>query len=499
MLGFPMPYRDELLYSTIARHGVHSGITSPKELLREVFGSIKVIATVDLPGRVNHIAALYPEELGITPADLIYRHTLFPLYSVFIGEKRRQYLLHQLSHSTKSTVHLTAGVAASRIRQPVYLRYCLGCIKEQITLHGESFWRREWQIAGVDSCPEHGQFLVTAIHRHNTHRHQFQAANLLNYPDIKQPAAIWQSELIAQSVKALLWLNPVPSPELAQWSKWYLNLAYDHGFNRGSQVKHDLVAEKVIRFWGDNWLSQYGLLPKEHEACWLKCIFRKHRKALSYLEHLVVLHAFMPSGWHLSSVINDILQLSTEVKTLNQQLPVTDQAIRREYRQKWLTAVTKCGTKQARLNGFGSIYIWLYRHDRHWLEEQNNLYKKLESVRVNKVNWHQRDIAIVRQLIWLSNHYGNVLTAPRLTANWYLNQLPRKAHIEKHLDRLPLCRLFFYRYCENIFEYQIRRITRTALGADMPLKRWQVLRLSGLSKVRLTEPADRFLKEILNI
>lgn len=499
MLGFPLPYLDELLYSTIARHGVHSGITSPKELLSEVFGSTKIIATADLPGRINHIAALYPEKLGITPIDLLYRHTLFPLYSVFIGEKRRQYLLHQLSHSTKSTVHLAAGVAASRIHQPVYLRYCPGCIREQLAQYGECFWRRDWQVAGADSCPKHGQLLDSAIHRHNTHRHQFQAANPIDCPDVTQPTASWQSNLIAQSVKALLWLTPVPSPELAQWSQWYLDLAADHGFNRGGQVKHGLVADKVVGFWGKQWLSQYGLLPEENESNWIRSIFRKHRKAFSYLEHLVVLHALMPKGWYLPNIINDILKQRTEVKRLSLQLPVSDPTLLEEYRQKWLSAVIRHGTKQARLNGFGGIYTWLYRHDRHWLEEQNNLYRKPESVRANKVNWYQRDIAIVRQLIRLCNHYENQLTAPRLTANWYLNQLPRKAHIEKHLDRLPICRLFFDRYCENIFEYQIRRITRTVVVADMPLKRWQVLRLSGLSKERLTWPADRFLKEILGI
>lgn len=60
MLGFPLPYRDELLYSTIARHGSHCGIASPKELLFEVFSDTKIIASSDLPSHLQHIAALYP-------------------------------------------------------------------------------------------------------------------------------------------------------------------------------------------------------------------------------------------------------------------------------------------------------------------------------------------------------------------------------------------------------------------------------------------------------
>jgi hypothetical protein len=36
MLGFPVPYTEELLYSTIARAGVYDGETSPKQLLDQV-------------------------------------------------------------------------------------------------------------------------------------------------------------------------------------------------------------------------------------------------------------------------------------------------------------------------------------------------------------------------------------------------------------------------------------------------------------------------------
>lgn len=97
MIGFPLPYRDELIYSTIARHGVHSGITSPKELLFDVFGDRKIIATSDLPSHLGQIARLYPHSLGITPERLLYENTLFPLYAPFIGETRRRAIVKTLT------------------------------------------------------------------------------------------------------------------------------------------------------------------------------------------------------------------------------------------------------------------------------------------------------------------------------------------------------------------------------------------------------------------
>lgn len=148
MLNFPMPYPDELLYSTIARAGVRMGITSPKELLDEVFGNRKVVATSDLPGHLRSITKHYPDRLGLSVETLAYRHTLFPLYAPFVPEKRRKECLRLIAKSTRGAIHLLLGVAASRINQPRNLRLCTGCVGEQIIRYGEPYWMRSWQVRG---------------------------------------------------------------------------------------------------------------------------------------------------------------------------------------------------------------------------------------------------------------------------------------------------------------------------------------------------------------
>lgn len=502
MLGFPLSYRDELLYSTIARYGVHSGLVSPKELLSEVFGDRKILATSDLTSHLKRIAGLYPESLGISPVDLLYRNTLFPLYAPFVGDLRRRALIQELTANGKSSVHLSTGAAASRIKQPMYLRHCPGCIAQQLNEHGECYWRRYWQVAGLESCPEHGSLVESKIRRHDAHRHQFQAADLEVCPLISQRPGEWQSDMLAASIGELLNLGPMPVPEFFQWSHWYANLAIEHGFNRGSQVRHDLVRDKVSGFWGSGWLSRYLLLPADTETNWLRNMFRKHRKAFSYLEHLVLLHAFMEPGWKLGGVVDAVARLGPAKKTPTKELEGMDESELSEYRRRWGAALKEHGTKRARLNGFGDIYAWLYRHDRQWLMNVNLRHKVSEPAHPTKVDWHRRDIDTLKMLIALSDEGELRLDDPRHSANWYLNQLVRKAGIEKHMDLLPLCSLFFERYCENIFEYQIRRMTRTVIRITRegePLKRWQVLKWSGLSEERLTEPATRFLKEVLGI
>lgn len=502
MMGFPLPYRDELLYSVIARHGVHSGIVSPKELLQEVFGDTKLIATADLPGHLKQIAALYPPNVGPTSLDLLYIHTLFPLYAPFIGELRRKQLVNELMANKRHCAHVTTGVAASRIKQPEYLRYCSGCLQEQYSHYGECYWQRVWQIAGTNDCAVHGALQSSPIHRHDVHRHHYQAACFEICPATEQRAGFWQERLIASSIEALLNCSLVPVPELVQWGRWYQQLAVEQGFCRGKQILHELVRDRVVGFWSAEWLANLALLPQSCESCWLKSIFRKHRKAFSYLQHLIVLHAFLEPGWCFTDVMQQVASSRHPVKVTPFQIAVSDITQLDKYRHRWLSAVHKYGTKQARENSFGYVYAWLYRHDRDWLMATNQQYCIKPKTRKAKVDWRNRDRDNVRTLIQLRDAAELDLLLPRRSMNWYLAQLQRKATIEKHLKQLPLCRLFFDRYCENIEQYQVRRITRTVIHLDSAggdLKRWQVLRLSGLSEDRLTELAREFLQEIIGI
>ncbi|MBT1063982.1 TniQ family protein [Bowmanella sp. Y26] len=502
MLGFPLPYRNELLYSTIARHGVHSGIVSPKELLQEVYGDTRIIATSDLPGHLNRIVALYPEKIGITASDLLYNNTLFPLYAPFIGEARRKSLIRELTTDGKSSVHLITGATASRVKQPEYLRYCPGCIEQQLHEFGECYWRRDWQVAGVDNCPVHGRLIDSNIPRHDIHRHQFTPVNADTCIQPEQQSGSWQSVLIARSINELLKLKQIVVPELVQWGCWYKKLAADHNLNRRSQIHHEQVQQKVIAFWGADWLTRQKLMPDGGESSWLRNMFRKHRKAFSYLEHLIVLHSFLEAGWKLADVVTFVARLQPKARTSTTALQEMDQTQLESYRRSWLDAVGKYGTKMARLSGYGDVYAWLYRHDRNWLMEVNLSHKAPKPKYEGKIDWHKRDVNTVKSLIALCNGNECRLDDPRRSKNWYLNQLKQRAGIEKHLKLLPLCSLFFDRYCENIFEYQIRRMSRTAISTVQsggPFKRWQVLRWSGLSEERLTEPARRFLKEILGI
>ena len=77
MLNFPIPYPEELIYSTVARAGIRKGIVSPKELLTEIYGNHNVIATLDLPNQLSRISRWLPPDYSVEV--IAYCHTLFPL------------------------------------------------------------------------------------------------------------------------------------------------------------------------------------------------------------------------------------------------------------------------------------------------------------------------------------------------------------------------------------------------------------------------------------
>lgn len=503
MFDFPLPYRDELIYSVIARYGVHQGIVSPKEILDDVYNDRKVVATVDLPSHINKISSLYPQRKTTSSAELIYSHTLFPLYAPFVDEKRRKKCLNFMNKQAKGSTHLALGVAASRVKQPRWLRYCPACLLEQKNTFGEYYWLRNWQVSGADSCLLHGILIDSNVLRHPAHKHEYiPATHHSCRTDDVQPSSCIQSDLITQSVDELLQLNPFDSPSLEQWTNYYRATLVERGLNRGKHIDYSRLKEKVVSCFGSKWLKKYGLYPEESETCWLKTIFRKHRKAFSYLEHLVIWHSLFEDEWRVADIFKQICLQPKERKAL--AIPQLD-ALKKDknkYRDLWLSVVAKNGVNNARKHKFGHVYAWLYRHDKVWLLRVNKQFKAPSIIKKPRIDWCKRDRHLVKLLCHIKNDSELKLDDPRHSMNWYLSKLYYGSTVVKHLNDLPLCKLFFLRFCENIAEYQIRRITCAVIKQSLTnsmLRRWNILRMSGLSEHRLTPLADAFLLNIIRI
>jgi len=499
MLNFPVPYPDELLYSTIARAGVHMGIVSPKQLLDDVFNDRHVIATVDLPNRLENIAGHLSQSLGFSAERLAYEHTLFPLYAPFTTEARRKHCLTWMASNSKKAIHLTLGLAASRIKQGRFIRYCPGCLNQILDSYGEYYWARRWQVDGANCCLEHGALVTSSLKRHPYHRHWFAPASPVECFAVEQEKPSKESALVARQAECLLNEQPTPSARYSQWSLYYKRLAQNAECNRGQHVNYDEIKERVLRRWPMRWLKQHGLAINDEQSCWLHSIFRKHRKSFSYLEHIVILESFLPEQWSIGDVLSEVrsVQEQADRPRVGLSKDSISETVLLEHRQNWLRLVEQHGTKIARGDGGGSLYAWLYRHDRDWLLRINKKHK-LSIVSIQqRIDWHIRDVAVARKLIQIRNEQKGRLSSPRWSRNWYLAQLDQNSTVEKNLKRLPATKMFFKKYCEKIESYQMRRITNAlstlkAKGEDN--SRWKILRLSGLSEGRLTKNVKHMLR-----
>jgi len=498
MHNFPVPHPNELVYSTVARAGIYHGIISPKQLLDEVFGNRKVIATLDLPCHLQAISNQLENTGRYSVNELVYQHTLFPIYAPFITETHRARALQMMASRTQGAVHLMLGVAASRIMSSDHLRYCPECVKNQYLEFGEYFWQRNWFLPGLPACPEHGSLIVLSD-KSSSHRHYFSAL----YPNQEKNFISSSVDLellrLAKSANTILNLSPASSPSFEQWTCFYRNLASDLGLSRGQHIKHVEIHERVNSCFQSSTLSQLNLYSNwATKSCWLTAIFRKHRKSFSYLEHLVVWQTFL-SSLQPAEIIEQVqgIKISSQVFFEESLSPESDNENLQTKKQIWQDLVFQHGVLNARKLAPGkAVYAWLYRNDKYWLLEFNAAHKKQRTNPKVKADWRGRDLMTIRQLRRLIKKNTTTTESPRLTANYLLKQLPQSNSIAKNLEKLPLTQMFLQRYTETVAKYQIRRISNVLHELQQkgePRKMWIILRKAGLSTERLTAEANTIL------
>lgn len=497
MHNFPIPHPNELVYSMVARAGIYHGIISSKQLLDEVFENRKVIATLDLPCHLQAISSQLKNTGRYLVDELIYRHTLFPIYAPFVTEKHRVRALQMMAGRSQGAVHLMLGVAASRIMTSNHLRYCPECAKKQYLEFGEYFWQRNWFLPGLEVCPEHGSLTILSD-KSSFHRHHFSALYPKQEKNFKFSEVDLELLILAKSASTILDLSSDRSPSFEQWTCFYRNLASDLGFCRGRHIKHLEIHERVGSCFKSSTLSQLNLYSNwATETCWLTAMFRKHRKSFSYLEHIVVWQTFL-STFQSAELIEQVRSSKISSKIFfEESLPSPhskDDDSLQTKKQIWRELVFQYGVLNARNLGTGkSIYAWLYRNDKCWILDFNAAHKKQRTNSQIKTDWHRRDLMTIRQLRGLLKACSTTTESPRLTANYFLKQLYQSNTIAKNLEKLPLTRMFFQRYTETVAEYQIRRIynaLRELQRNGEPLKLWVILRKAGLSKKRITADAN---------
>jgi hypothetical protein len=499
MLGFPTPYPEELLYSTIARSGVHDGDTSPKQLLDKVFNNRRVIATVDLPSHVQTLANQYPSTLGMNISFLVFHHTLWPIYAPFLPPERNNKLITWMSRRSQGAAHLASGIAASRVKAKTKLYVCVECLREQRMKYGECFWNRLWQVPIVKTCVVHGSLNVSTIRIDGEHRHTFTAIEEAEVLDAVNTTSV--DKFFSQQVAQLMQVES-KGISTAQWTAFYKQFVSIQGYLYGRNIDHARIHDTVIKFWEESWLEDADMLPSGTETSWLKALFRKHRKSFSFAEHIVAITALSNGAFSICDAIDKAsnMEISSEKNTQGKGLELITVNELSQDQIDWKELIKQRPPKAARHKN-QALYARLYRNFHVWLMHINSLFHAEKLVVNKRVDWPQRDREIARKLHCACEKLSENLNAPHLSQTFLIHQLEQRATVEKNLHRLPRCLKLLFLYSESTTEYQARRLARayiSMLERGQEIKRWSLLRKAGLSDERMTDIVAELLKEILS-
>lgn len=505
--NFPIPYPDELIYSVIARYAVHNGILSPKYLTEELFNNRNLTPTYDLPSHLDRLASYLPNQYDAL--ILISRHTLLPIYPLFQTKTMMSYAVQALRNEQYQSLHIKLGKNASRIKSVSLFRFCLHCWQEQMEQYGEVYWKRSWQITGYEYCTKHQQPLFMSSIPCNGIDRKFYFAHLNALKDSSQlpfnPQDSRHHIELAELIEELLaHSTSISIPDFSTVSDAYFLILKDRDLlSSRKNIHYEKARQLVIDYWGESLLAYYQLADLDSENCWLKNILRKHRKAFSYLEHLIVLKALVPEKnpietykqyIHLASMD---LEEATETATICIDNKV-DRTLSEDQKQ-WTKLILERPVKQARQQN-GSLYARLYRSHKDWLLFINkSALNPPPSVPKPRIDWTARDRKFVKQLIKIRNELLEDLESPQWTKKFFIRQLGSVSMIEKNWNFFPLTAAFLDRYAESIDCYQIRRMTRTFIRQNIEDKYYPssvFLRQSGLSEQRLTPEARRFFNNI---
>lgn len=500
---FPKPYRDELLYSLIARYRVHTGQEDYKSAIGDLFEKKAVSAVSDLPSHLSMLEARIKSITGLDADKLIDFHTLAPAYIPFLHPDNAKQTIKSMKSNFGGDIHVRTGICASKVKLNKYFRVCPKCLKDQQADLGEAYWLRLHQLPGVTSCVGHGVSLCsTKVNYRSIEKHKFQAASFYGKLDTLDLSVLpSQKENVIQAH----YCNLLDSERryfigFHQWFQFYLELAAASGLNSGKRVDHEAVYSVLKEYWQGTSLAHY---LEYRNSPWLIDIFRKHRKAFSPVRHLMVWAALLPER-NTFDILNLASGFSNIPPKKRKYIPTSKSTMElSKLRSQWIALLKKHpdeGIKELRAddNG-GRIYSWLYRNDRLWLKA--NKPEKIKNEVKNKIDYDSWDKQICEDLKSIKKKHIEVSKRPRLSRSFFIKLLDRPSTIEKNIHKLPLTNLWLEAESETVESYQefrVRRSYEQLILEGVLVKPWKLIRKSGLRKEKISNKLNVIINNLAN-
>ena len=165
----------ELIYSRLIRYITINGIQE-SQFLEQTFGNRRFSLHPFLTAGIRNISKVSGEDIS----SIFLKQTLGPLFSYFLPQHSKKIYSAFLSNNPTQAIR-TCQLVSFKGSELLTLKFCPLCAKNDIENFGVSYWHREHQIPGIESCSVHQVWLV---HEHLPERSHLRTG-LLPQLDVK--------------------------------------------------------------------------------------------------------------------------------------------------------------------------------------------------------------------------------------------------------------------------------------------------------------------------
>jgi hypothetical protein len=317
MIGFfTDPYPDELLYSACARYHHRSRNLSKEATALDLFGNVRSKFIVDLPVRLDYLAAQLPSET-YSASQLIEEHTMLPFYAPFMPPERHEAIRRDMRGDGGGSIHARLGILTSGISVE-NLRFCPACVEDDVVGYGEPYWHRLHQAPGVQVCPTHrvflsdselqvrnrrsGRALVTLRQAIEELPSMSRAAHPLDLEDQKHHVLL----LLARDAAWILGAQiEAPGHELLRRRYQHLLLEHNMSSYTGT-VKHTPLKARFLDYYSTDLLERLGC-GLELRYHWLRRLINDWKRTRHPLHHLLLMQ-------FLKTPAEEFFRLSVELR-----------------------------------------------------------------------------------------------------------------------------------------------------------------------------------------
>lgn len=549
MYFFPTPCEDELLYSVFARYCVQSGNANFIQNFDDMFGTRNVIASIELPGKLDALILNMPLNTPYTADYFIFKHTLFPFLASFVPEERAREVMKNMKNGDVANAYNMLGLTASSISYNKYFRFCPECMKEDIKNYGETYWHRLHQITGVFICPKHKEVLYdSTVLMRGANRQAYIPATVDNclVKEMKSFSEDTFNKLlwIAEDIKSIL-NKKFTFQSLRKHNYIYMEKLIEKGFANLNTMVHQKKVRKVIyEFWGEEVLQLLQSPINVNKNCyWLSSLVRDNEITSQPIRHLIVARALdinildlLDNESHNKIRISHKEQWEDKLIELCKQdlslreiaiaLDSTPKTIRKNIdrlgiepfwkyngggmfiykdykdtddfkirqknaRAKWLDLMKK-NPKLSRNNLKKldeGLYTWLIRHDKEWLDNNAPAIKNYNL----PIDWNQRDEELLPQVKEVVSKMQEG-KPERIRWTTIGGKLGINGWFSKRKDKLPKVKAYLDSIEETLQDFHIRKIKwaiEELENEGLTITKWKLIEKSGVNVKYIADIRDR--------